>query len=391
MARLLVTAARLPYSLALIRAFGEAGHVVVAADSVREAPGLGSRHASAQVLVAAPALHPAQFAADVAATVGRYRVDLVLAPFEDAFHLAQRRAALPANARMFGDRFETLRALHDKAAFADRCVRLGVPAPRFEQARSPAELAAAVGRFERWLAKPAFSRAGIEQVTNVGPRAGELDLGEIRPTPEAPWLVQEYVDGRDVSSLSIAHAGRVALHCAYELPLEADGGYGLRYESIDDPGTLTIAERIAADAGYTGFLGLDFRLGDDLQVIECNPRGTPGALLFERPALAAGILDPPPERPVVAAPGRRFEFGTLLARGALRRPRTLPRTIGDLLTTPDAFAAAGDPLPLLYRFVAVHHDERVAARTRRTYAEAFLGDLVWDPAAARASHGDEAV
>jgi hypothetical protein len=38
-----------------------------------------------------------------------------------------------------------------------------------------------------------------------------------------------------------------------------------------------------------------------------------------------------------------------------------------------------DPLTLLYRLIAVHHDERVASRTRRAYAEAFLGDLVWDP------------
>lgn len=47
-----------PTSLALIRAFGEAGHGVVAADSVRRAPGAHSRYAAAHVMVAAPALRP---------------------------------------------------------------------------------------------------------------------------------------------------------------------------------------------------------------------------------------------------------------------------------------------------------------------------------------------
>jgi hypothetical protein len=124
---------------------------------------------------------------------------------------------------------------------------------------------------------------------------------------------------------------------------------------------------------------LDYRLGDGLHAIECNPRCTPGALLRDRPALVAAILDAPLERAVMTAPGRSFEFGTLLLQQVLRNPRSLPRTIHDLLATPDAYGELDDPLPLLYRLVAVHHDERLAARTRRAYAEAFLGDLVWDP------------
>ena len=376
----LVTSSRFPYSLALIRAFGEAGHEVVAADSVRHAPGAHSRYARAHVLVAPPALHPSSFAEDVAAAAAEHGVGLVIAPFEDGFHLAQRRKALPESTRLFADRFDTLVALHDKAAFAHRCARLGVPAPRSEIVTSPEELRLAVARFERWVAKPAFSRAGIGQATNVGPRAGELELAACRPTEAAPWIVQEYVEGRDLSSLSIACDGRLVLHCAYELPATEAGGYGLSYRSVPDSRTLAIAEAIAADAAYTGFLGLDYRLGDDLRVIECNPRCTPGALLLEHSQLVAAILDPAPGNPVVVAPGRRFEFGSLLAREALRHPRTLPATIHDLLTTPDTFAAVDDPLPLLYRFVAIHHDERVAARTRAGYAQAFLGDLVWNPA-----------
>jgi predicted ATP-grasp superfamily ATP-dependent carboligase len=375
----LVTSSRFPYSLALIRAFGEAGRDVVAADSVSHAPGSHSRFVSAHVLVAAPALHPSSFAADVAAAAAEHGAGLVIAPFEDAFHLAQRREALPQGTRLFADRFDTLLALHDKAAFAQRCAQLGVPAPRSESVTSPEDLRLAVGRFERWVAKPAFSRAGIDQATNVGPRNGELDLAACRPTEAGPWLVQEYVEGRDLSSLSIACDGRIVLHCAYELPASAAGGYGLSYRSISDSGTLAIAEAIADAAAYTGFLGLDYRLGSDLRVIECNPRCTPGALVFEHSQLVAAILDPPPGNPLVAPPGRRFEFGSLLAREALRHPSTLPRTIHDLLTTPDAFGAVDDPLPLLYRFVAIHHDERVAARTRASYAQAFLGDLVWDP------------
>jgi hypothetical protein len=277
----LVTGVRFPYALALVRAFGEAGHEVVAADSVRHAPGAHSRYACAQEVVAAPALDPERFAADVAAAAARHAVGLVIAPFEDAFHLAQRRDALPSGTRLFADRFDTLRVLHDKAAFAERCERLGVPVPRSERVDTPAELRAAVGRLERWVAKPAFSRAGIEQATNAGPRAGELDPADCRPTPAAPWVVQEYVDGRDVSSLSIARRERIVLHCAYELPLAAEAGYGLRYHSIEDPDTLAIAERIAADAEYTGFIGLDYRLGDGLHAIECNAEAFLGDLVWD--------------------------------------------------------------------------------------------------------------
>jgi predicted ATP-grasp superfamily ATP-dependent carboligase len=375
----MVTGARFPYALALIRAFGEAGHAVVAADSVNHAPGARSRFVGAHAVLTAPVQDPDRFAADVARAAAAYDVSLVIATFEDVLHLAERREALPAGTRLFAGAFDALRALHDKAAFVERCARLGLPVPRSERVSSPEALRAAIGGFERWLAKPVFSRAGIEQATNAGPRSGELDVSSCRPTAQAPWLVQEYVEGRDVSSLSVSHEGRIALHCTYELPASASGGYGLSYRSVADPRTLVVAERVAADTAFTGFLGFDYRLSDELRVIECNPRCTPGACLFERPLLVAAILDPAPARPGVTEAGRRFEFGSLMAREALRHPRTLPRTIHDLLTTPDAFGAADDPLPLLYRFVAIHHDEREAAETRRSYAEAFLGDLVWDP------------
>jgi hypothetical protein len=114
--------------------------------------------------------------------------------------------------------------------------------------------------------------------------------------------VQEYVEGSDLSSLSIACDGRIVLHCTYELPATAGAGYGLSYRSISDSGTLAVAEAIADDAAYTGFLGLDYMLGDDLRVIECNPRCTPGALLFEHSQLVAAILDPASGNPLVAPP-----------------------------------------------------------------------------------------
>lgn len=212
-------------------------------------------------------------------------------------------------------------------------------APPRRLARSDDELREAIGRFPRYFARAAFSRGGVSLLTNTGPLAGHVSPEDCRPTPQAPWLVQEFVDGPMVCTYSTVHRGRVTAHCTYRAPRQWEHSTGISFLSIDGEPSLRIVERIAGSLDYTGQMSLDFVDGaDGLSIIECNPRTTDGALLMSPEHLSEGVLDPG------------------------RETRLVER----------------DMLPTLYSFLAFAHHERMSRREHEQLFVAMADDLCWN-------------
>ena len=106
------------------------------------------------------------------------------------------------------------------------------------------------GAFLRHLRRGAgepFSRGGVTLVTNFGPLAGRVRIEDIHPTPEQPWLVQEFVDGPMVCTYSTLHGGRVTSHCMYRAPRQFHHSTGSQFESIDGTNSLRAVEKLGAE------------------------------------------------------------------------------------------------------------------------------------------------
>src|SRR5690606_19173996 len=116
---------------------------------------------------------------------------------------------------LFVSPLEVMDTLHHKGRFVSLMRRLGLRVPETQLAESSKELAEIVGRMDRFFARPAYSRAGVELFTNVGPLAGALELEDCSPSKDNPWLVQPFVEGTDVCTFSIAHRGKIGAHSAY--------------------------------------------------------------------------------------------------------------------------------------------------------------------------------
>ena len=97
--RVLVTTARMPFSVDLIRKLGEAGLTVFTADTFEQAPGGHSRFVEAHVVVPSPRRDTAAFVAAVARVLREREIDLLVPTFEEVFYLARQRAHLPAAVR----------------------------------------------------------------------------------------------------------------------------------------------------------------------------------------------------------------------------------------------------------------------------------------------------
>jgi len=369
----------MPYSLHLVRALGSQGHEVHGADAYGDAPGSRSRFAAGHTVTPPPFPSSAEFVAAIADYSRAHSIELVVPTFEETFALAARRGELPEGTELFAAPFETLAQLHSKASFEALAERLGMLTPSTTVATDANGLEAAAERLPRYIAKPAFSRAGTAIVTNVGPRAGERSIEQADPSQGNPWLVQEFVDGDDLACFAVAREGKVVAYAVYEEPLQGDGGYAMRQVAIDARPTLGIATTIAEAVGMHGFFGLDYRMTEgEPYLLECNARCSPGALLFEDDELASAILGEPPSEPLLIEPGRAAQFDDAVLAENLHGIRSIPHAIDELLATPGAFLDPHDPRGDLFGWLRFRHDSRIASQEQIGYAEQKLHDISWN-------------
>jgi predicted ATP-grasp superfamily ATP-dependent carboligase len=384
--RVLVTSARLPHALGVIRKFGEQGHSVYATDTFSTAPGLRSNHVVEAIITPSPKFDTRPFVNAIKEIVRSRRIDLLVPCFEEVFYLAKHRAELEPLTALFFPPFEVLARLHNKESFTALTQELGLPIARTRVVRSQGELVAATQEFQEYFARAAFSRGGVTLLTNTGPLAGAVKLDDCRPTPEQPWLVQEFVHGEDVCSFSVARQGRLAAHCTYRHPLTIEHAGGIVFESIDEPQSVEIARRYIEATGYHGHVSFDYiKTAAGLSVVECNPRPTAGILMMPAKDYVDAVVAPVRDRPTVASAGAREQIASAIIRDMFREPRDLHPDLRLLLSgTEDVYAQKGDRLPGLYQILSYSHvfafRHRMHVRKHRhsDLMEAQFFDIDWD-------------
>jgi hypothetical protein len=369
----------MPFGLGMIRQLAAAGHEVHAADDYALSPGNHSKYLEGHHVYASPSAETEAFVDDLERIARESAIDVIVPAFEEAFYISTQRDRLSDAATVFTAPFATLAPLHDKVAFERLVSRLGLPIAETVVATSDAELAEARARFDRYFARPAFSRGGVSLLTNTGPLAGAVALSDCRPTPQSPWLVQPFVDGETVCTYSTAHAGRISSHLMYRIPRQWHHSTGIEFESIDATESQHLIEPIVSELGYTGQISFDFIVTDHgLSFVECNPRATDGLLLLPRDVLARGVLDPEADT-FLMPPGHSVALDlAVLADGFSDRLRRLPQTIRDLARVHDAGDGWHDPLPTMYSTLAVAHFAGDSVKEHEKLFVAMAGDMNWD-------------
>ena len=377
--KILVTSSRMPYAVGMVRKLAEAGHTVYASDAYELAPGSHSKYLAGHFVTGSPRDATEQFVDDVERIASENEIELIVPSFEEVFYLATQRDRLEKVTRLYAPPFEALARVHDKATFQALTDKLGIRTPETLVARSDDELREHIERFPRYFARAAFSRGGVALLTNTGPLAGHVAIDDCHPTPESPWLVQEYVDGPMLCTYTTMHDGRATSHCTYRAPRQWEHSTAIAFESVDGSETLEIASKIADNLGYTGQMSLDFVEDDGtLYMIECNPRATDGLLLVDANDLDEGLIDGERELTMVP-PGEEVQlsmavFGQMFDEGL----PDWPRSIHDLANIRDANKGWHDHMPTLYNFLAFAHHAKLEMKERTALFVAMAGDISWD-------------
>ncbi|WP_066040259.1 hypothetical protein [Herbiconiux solani] len=449
MTAVLLTGSRAPATLELARQFAASGAFVVVADS-QPALASGSKSVGKAYRVPSARFRPREFAAAIAGIARRHAVDLVIPCNEEIFWLAavvaearERRArgdagsplgaetSVIAGMPLFAPPPDTLRRVHDKAAFSELLGTLGIPQPDTtivasrlqwrrlsEKRRRAARAARAAGSGRATgavvsgalVVKPAFSRFGARTLF-VGTGEELPDPGRV--TRDEQWVVQERVVGDEFSAHAVAVAGQLTAFVSYRSVSRAGAGAGVAFERLDPRGPAAVEARriaslLAAELDLTGQFGLDLiertearpgpddsRLGQagrpepagrpgQVVVLECNPRATSGLHLFtpadDLPAAFVRPIDPSRPGPVVEGGRASARLGlphVLYGLPALRSVADV-RRFARQLRSPDVLRSPGDAVPpvILARSLAVQLS--TAFRARVPLLAASTHDIEWN-------------
>jgi hypothetical protein len=325
MSNVLLTAGRGTFPLALARRFHAAGHRVFVADNWPRPLSRYSSTVERCFRVPAPAQAPREWIETLVRISDQQKIDFVVPIYEEIFYLAESAAAFPEHTRLFAADFETLITLHSKWKFNQQARQLGLAVPDTQLLNSRAELLLAfANRDGRDLVfKPVYSR--FATFTLIRPQS-EAELKAADPTPQRPWVAQEFLTGRPLSTFTVAHQGRITAHAAYAAEFSLGMGPTLAYRPLEHPAAFQWVSELIEKFGFTGQMGVDFieQPSGEIAAIECNPRLTGGAyLLKDDPKFVAAYLNPSTQL-IVPDPHRAYVFRLAMSFNLLKHSAHFP-------------------------------------------------------------------
>ena len=201
----------------------------------------------------------------LAKAVSSYEPRLVI-PVGDMRSASRLKSAISSPIAV--DKAQTIDLLSSKVRSSALCSELGVCQPRIyhrEECREGMDLI-----FKR---DSSFGGSGVHRPWTLS----ALD-NLITHERGAPFLIEQYVAGQDVSIDCIRVGSFFRSSCYRSLARSQTQGPSAERELISCPQAQEIAVKILNHLDYQGVCGMDFRLAPDgkLYFLECNPRFTGG-------------------------------------------------------------------------------------------------------------------
>lgn len=380
--RILISGARAPVALELVRLLGRSGHLVWCADSLPISLAGSSRFAQSYLRIPSARHERAAFGRALIEIVQHHKIDLLIPTCEEVFYIAAWYKELSQYCKVWCEPLNQLWRWHHKGEFQRYAAALGLRTPRTRELHSRRELLEALVDFPRYLLKPAFSRFSQTIISNCLAKNG-LTLDDCQASTEQPWLIQEFIDGENECSFSVVHNGQIRAHCAYRIPASAQGGAGSAFQSVDGQDSLTMAQKLASN-GYHGQLSLDFirTPNNELVVLECNPRTTSAVHIMNPDHLAQAIVHNQGAWLEAAGKEGQLSLATipaLITQMAQKKfSKEARKALRNGLTRRDVIWHSDDPQPYFSQFPLFVYFLRLARQKRISIFAATTDDLEWN-------------
>lgn len=300
--KFLLTGGRAPATLHLARLLAQAGHQVIVAESMRRHLCRHSNSVHKNYQVPSPKAQPAAYIKALKEIIVAEDVDILIPTCEEVFYIAEAREDLSQYCTVLVDSAKTLSMLHHKHHFIQwlQTQQLTVPQTvSFTDINPLKTHLSGLPPGRRFILKPVYSRFGahVHQVSTPIAHLPDLDL-----SLQKPWVLQEYITGKEYCTYAVAHQGQLVLYAAYAKSFTAGLGSCILFEPLNHLRLQQLVETIIQKLNFTGQIAFDVIESEngDLFPLECNPRLTSGIHLFSTEDSVERAFLNTVERPIIA-------------------------------------------------------------------------------------------
>jgi predicted ATP-grasp superfamily ATP-dependent carboligase len=351
----LITGGKMTKALQLARSFHRAGHRVVLTESAKYRF-TGHRFSRAvDAFHCLPGCTAPDYADALLDIVDREGIDVFVPVSSPAASVPDARAGqrLGGVGEVLHADADVVAMLDDKAAFSKTAEAFGLRVPDWRHitdARQVENFDFPDGRsyiLKRITYNP-VGRLEMALLAGQTPQHNSAVARSLPITQDDPWILQEYIAGREYCTHGTVRNGRLQVYVCCE-----SSASQLNYAVADKPEIRRWVERFVGALGVTGQLSFDFIEAADGQVyaIECNPRTHSAITLFHNHfELASAYLQDdhpavtplPDTRPTYWIYHEVWRLFTQPGRGA---------RLAGIVRGKDAILTWWDPLP----YLMVHH------------------------------------
>jgi predicted ATP-grasp superfamily ATP-dependent carboligase len=365
---ILISGGKMTKALQLARSFHAAGHRVVLVETHKYWL-TGHRFSNAVdrfYTVPAPEKDPEGYIQALLDIAKKENVDVyvpVCSPVQ-SYYDSLAKPVLSGCCEVFHFDAEVTKMLDDKFAFTETARSLSLSVPKSFKITDPEQ----VLNFDfsnekrKYILKSipydSVRRLNLTKLPCDTPEETAAFVKSLPISEQKPWIVQEFIPGKEYCTHSTVRDGELRLHCCCE-----SSAFQVNYENVDKPEIEQWVSHFVKELGLTGQASFDFIQAEDgtVYAIECNPRTHSAITMFyNHPGVADAYLakdvagNVSTSQPLQPLPDSKPTYWTYHELWRLTNIRSLSQLqtwIKNIWRGKDAIFAVNDPLP----FLMVHH------------------------------------
>ncbi|MBD2507960.1 ATP-grasp domain-containing protein [Nostoc muscorum FACHB-395] len=360
---ILVSGGKMTKALQLARSFHAAGHRVILIEGHKYWLS-GHRFSNAVsrfYTVAAPQDDPEGYTQALLEIVKREKIDVyvpVCSPVA-SYYDSLAKSALSEYCEVFHFDADITKMLDDKFAFTDQARSLGLSVPKSFKITDPEQ----VINFDfsketrkyilKSISYDSVRRLNLTKLPCDTPEETAAFVKSLPISPEKPWIMQEFIPGKELCTHSTVRDGELRLHCCSN-----SSAFQINYENVENPQIQEWVQHFVKSLRLTGQISLDFIQAEDgtAYAIECNPRTHSAITMFyNHPGVAEAYLGKTPLaaplEPLADSKPTYWIYHEIWRLTGIRSGQQLQTWFGRLVRGTDAIYRLDDPIP----FLTLHH------------------------------------
>ena len=360
---ILVSGGKMTKALQLARSFHAAGHRVILIEGHKYWLS-GHRFSNAVsrfYTVPTPQDDPEGYTQALLEIVKQEKIDVyvpVCSPVA-SYYDSLAKSALSEYCEVFHFDADITKMLDDKFAFSDQARSLGLSVPKSFKITDPEQ----VINFDfsketrkyilKSISYDSVRRLNLTKLPCDTPEETAAFVKSLPISPEKPWIMQEFIPGKELCTHSTVRDGELRLHCCSN-----SSAFQINYENVENPQIREWVQHFVKSLGLTGQVSLDLIQAEDgtAYAIECNPRTHSAITMFyNHPGVAEAYLGktplPAPLEPLTNSKPTYWIYHEIWRLTGIRSGKQLQTWLKNLVRGTDAVYRMDDPLP----FLTLHH------------------------------------